>query len=80
MQFIKYFAYLKSFYAYKTPLRYIHIWDIIITLNITEKEAQTLNKFSRVYRKLVAEPELKPKLSELKNGDLFIHPVKAIYG
>lgn len=50
----------------------VYIRVVIITLNIIEKEAQTLNNFPRAYRKLMAEPELKPKLSELKN-DAFFH-------
>lgn len=52
---------------------------VIITLNITEKEMKALNNFPRAYRKLVTEPELKPKFFELKNNALFIYPVKTIY-
>lgn len=35
--------------------------------------------FSRIHSKLVAAPELKPKLFELKNDALFIYPVKTIH-
>lgn len=55
------------------------MWGVIITVNITEKEMQALNNFPRAYRKLVTEPELKPKLFELKSNALFIYPVKTIY-